>query len=422
MRCWTRFSVPAVATTALALLVLAGCVASPAIEPSSSPGDAPSLSTARPTQPGTPTPTATPTPSVGVSPRGGSVEPSPAAWSKARSVGLPGDCQVVTALIDGTGGRHLAAGCVGMIRYYAQTGANWETVEFAVPEKRQEYDPQLAVQGDVLYLAYTRVAIEEGGCGDPGLRDVGVHVRTKKLTASHWSEPRLIGEVADHLHSFRVVGGTIHATVANERDGLVYYETENGDAYRRYRIPQATGVTALRVGDDGKARVAYEAEGAIWYGVFNGSGFSREKVAGSTNGYRPVLVLTAGDRPYLLWRRGYHGSGGCIDPDSEPEAGTYYATKVGGVWESVRLTPQRGVASITIDVNAGRIHVLVSGRDGLAYLSRTGSGSWSKHTFAEVNTSDGAIRLDPTTGALLVAFIGYDAQTATSYVYVMTHE
>jgi hypothetical protein len=290
--------------------------------------------------------------------------------------------------------------------YAVKDDTGWHSTEFAPPAKRMELDPQLAFEGAVLYLAYTRVAVEEGGCGDDGLRDVGMQVRTRRLPAGGWSDPTLVGVVEDHVHSFRVVDGTIHATVENARDGRVYYVTSRGASYHRYLIPKATGPSALRVGDDGRARVAYEADGAIWYGVFTGAGFSTEKVDGGTNGYSPVLVLGAGDRPYLLWRRGYHEDGGCIGPGPEPIDGTYYSTQAGGDWQTERLSTEQGAASLTLDVDTGVVHTLVSRPDGLAYLYGTDARSWRGQLFEGVRTGIAVIRLDPTTGALLVAYVG----------------
>jgi hypothetical protein len=150
--------------------------------------------------------------------------------------------------------------------------------------------------------------------------------------------------------------------------------------------------------------------------VFTGSGFSSQEIDGSNNGYGPVLVLGAGDRPYLLWRRHYHADA-CAAPVDEPDDGTYYGTKVGDAWQSERLTPTYGVASLTVDVDAGRVHLLISDQGGLAYLSRLGSESWSTLAFDDVKPIDAVIRHDPLTGALLVAYIRYE-RYGTNRVYV----
>jgi len=240
------------------------------------------------------------------------------------------------------------------------------------------------------------------------------------LPHGDWSEPRRIGEIADHLHSLRVTGGTIHATVTNADDGVIYYEMLNDASSQRYEILHATGEVALRVGDDGKARIAYEAAGAIWYGVFTGSGFSSEEIDGSGNGYGPVLVLGAADRPYLLWRRGYQGRiGGCSSPDPGPDDGTYLGTKFGDRWQSERLTPAEGVRSLTVDIKTGRVHVLVTGESRLVYRFKSGSDAWSTHTFGALQPSDAVIRREPLTGALLVAYILWESDGA--HVYMQQH-
>lgn len=319
-------------------------------------------------------------------------------------------------MIDSAGRNHLAAACDGRIRYSVEVGTDWDTSDFAPPDKREEHDPQLAFDGDVLYLAYTRISIAEGGCGDDGLRDDGVYVRSKTLPDGPWSDPRQVGAVADHVHSFRVVAGTIHATVANEDDERIYYVTLRGESVQRYEIPNATGEAALRIGDDGKARIAYEADGALWYGILTGPGFSAEKVPGSGMGYRPVLVLGAGDRPHLLWTRGYHSGGGCLEPDPPPDHGTYYSTLVAGTWQPEHLSTKEGVASLTLDIDANRVHALISDSDGLVYLSKSGTRSWARRTLADLHPGDAVLRLDPGTGELLAAYIVYENEGQRIYV------
>lgn len=374
--------------------------------------------TQTPSASATASPTQAPSASAAALPTATPVEALPAKWSEPVSVGKPGQCGSVAALIDPTGGHHIAAGCDGRIRYSVQVGSGWDTTELAPPDKREEHDPQLAFDRDVLYLAYTRIAVEEGGCGDPGLRDVGVYFRTATLPGGAWSKPRAIGEVADHIQSLRVVDGTIHATVKNENDDLIYYETLRGEAYHRYAIPRATGKVALRIGDDGKARVVYEADGALWYGVFTGSDLSAAKIPGTESGYQPVLVLGAGDRPHVLWSRGYHGAG-CTYPDDRPEDGTYYSTKVGATWQSERLTPRQGLVSLTLDVGSDRVHALFNGPAGMVLASKSGTASWSTRTLTDSHPGDVVIRPDPRTDGLLVAYVAYEDEATR--VYAMTY-
>ena len=408
---------------ALLALLLVGCAAAPASiappSPTSSPTSRPS-----PAVIPTPTPTVSPEPSfdpeptpddsIFVSPTRRPADPLPSPWS-GRVVVASATCQSVAAVIDGAGGNHVAAGCQAADRrilYAEQVNAKWRTTTFSPPAGREELGPQLAVQGDVLYLAYTRIRVEEGGCGDQGLRDVGVYVRTRTLPSGAWSEAAQIGEPADHLQSFRVVGGTFHATVLNAADGLSYYETVSNGSATRYKIPQVVGEVALRVGDDGKARIAYEADGALWYGVFEGAGFRIAKIPETTAAYGPVLVLGAGDRPYLTYHRGFSGRGGCAEPDPPPYAGTYLGTQVGGSWQSERLTTGQGETSLTIDVASGAVHALVNDTDGLVYVGKASGGQWKRQILDNYQSGVAVIRRDPHSGELLVVYLGSLADQA----------
>ena len=233
-----------------------------------------------------------------------------------------------------------------------------------------------------------------------------------------WSEPRQLGAVADHIQSFRVVDGTIHATVSNEDDHQTYYETLTGATLKRHEIPKASGEVALRIGDDGKARVAYEADGALWYGTFTGSDLATKKIPGSDNGYGPVLVLGAANEPYLLWHRGYHGAG-CTYPDPGPNDGTYFSTLVNNTWRSEHLSTREGAMSLTLDVETARVHALIDAPDGMTYTSRSGGESWAKKRLFDRHTSSAVIRLDPRTGALLVAYVTFEGDT--THVAVVTY-
>ncbi len=406
----------AISATALIFATIA-CSASPAISPSANP---PSPTPPAPSGEPSPvtSPSAAPSGPVKPSPSARPVDPVVATWSKPQTVGPPGQCQELSVVIDSAGGRHIAAACDARIHYSVQAGRDWNTTEFKPPAKRDEYDPQLAFDGGLLYLAYTRIAVEEGGCGDSGLRDVGVFYRTRSLPDGAWSEPRQLGAVADHIQSFRVVDGTIHATVSNEADDQTYYETLEGTALKRHEIPKATGDVALRIGDDGRARVAYEADGALWYGTFTGADLATKKIPGSDNGYGPVLVLGAASEPYLLWHRGYHGAG-CTYPDPGPKDGTYLSTLVDNSWHSEHVSTREGAMSLTLDVKAERVHALIDAPDGMTHISRIGGESWAKKALFDRHTSSAVIRLDPRTGALLVAYVAFDGDA--THVDVVTY-
>jgi hypothetical protein len=376
----------AIPSSSAGLAVASAAPATPSIRPAPSPA-APSAVPRHVT--------ASPTPADGSKPAATS-----AKWSKPQRVGGAA-CGSVTAAIDGHGGYHLAARCDGEIHYLDLNTDDWDPVTFKPPKARQELDPQMAVEGDLLYLAYNRV----GGGGCDGLndqRDVGVYVRTRSLTSGRaWSDPKRIGEVGDRLQGFRVVGGTIHAMVAN---GKVYYETVRNGSVKRYEIPGAIGATSLRIGDDGRARVAYESGNSLRYATFTGAGFSSKKIPGTSRGYAPALVLGANDQPYLMWRRG-DGPNGCGTSISFPSDGTYFSTRKGGSWHSERLVGRRQVAAIAVDTSSGRVHVLVCGKgDRLVYLTRVGTGSWSKRIVDPSNSGPAEIVLDQATGHLLIAY------------------
>lgn len=337
-----------------------------------------------------------------------------AKWSKPQQVERA-DCESVSAVIDARGGNHVAMGCRGEIHYLDLDTDDWDPVRFKSPEDLEEYGPQLAIDGDILYLAYSRVAVEES-CGD-GLRDVGVYYRTRKVSGGRqWSDPARIGEVGDTLHTLRVAGGVIHATVGSADGGHFYYETLRSGSHHRYEIPQATGMTSLRIGDDGRARIAYEGGGSLRYATFTGAGFSSQKIPGTSRGYGPALVLGANDRPYLMWFRGNRPGGGCAEPEPPPDAGTYYSSEKAGTWTSERLTTQQDVASVTVDTASGRVHVLVSDKRGhLGYMTKAGK-AWSKRTIDTLDVTNAVIRLDQDTGDLLVAYVSWDGEVQRPFV------
>jgi hypothetical protein len=355
-----------------------------------------------------PAPSAKPTPT-----------PAPASgtWSKPATVAGFDTCFAVVAAIDDHGAQHLAAPCGDSgyeIRYAVSTdGHTWTTSVLKPPTGRSELDPQLAFSGDTLYLAYSRVAPEDGGCGDDGLADVGVYYRTRTLPSGHWSEPTRIGEIADHLQSFRVSGSVIHATVTDEKEGRTFYETLKGATLARYAIADAAGSSSLRVGDDGKGRVAYESTKGIAYGGVSGGQFSSVTVPNSTNGWNPVLTLAPGNDAYLLWNRSDHGAG-CAGGGPDPADGTYFATNTSGKWVTTRLTTLVGGASLALDPATGEVHALVTGPDRLVYFHRAADGEWTHANVVRQSAASGVIREDPTTGALFVAYVSYPIEGPSS--------
>jgi hypothetical protein len=345
---------------------------------------------------------------------------APGTWSKPATVAGFDTCFAVVAAIDDQGTHHLAAPCGSPgyeIRYAVSTdGHTWTTSALKPPAGRSELDPQLAFSGDTLYLAYSRVAPEEGGCGNDGLADVGVYYRTRTLPSGDWSEPTRIGDVADHLQSFRVNGSVIHATVTDEKEGRTFYETLSGTTLARYAIADAVGTSSLRVGDDGKGRVAYQSTKGIAYGMVSGGQFSSVTIPNSTGGWNPVLTLAPGNHAYLLWNRD-DDRGGCVGNGPDPEDGTYFATNASGKWVTTRLTTIVGGASLALDPATGELHAIVLGPNRLVYFRRAAGGAWTHANAVRRGAASAVIRQDPTTGALFVAYVSYPIE-GPSFVQV----
>ena len=93
--------------------------------------------------------------------------PPVSSWGAARTI-LPKACALPALAVD-SGRYHVASTCGDAIRY-AEGTANgaWSATRFRPPAGRIESGPQLAVDGDTLYLAYTRfVPTEADTCGGP---------------------------------------------------------------------------------------------------------------------------------------------------------------------------------------------------------------------------------------------------------------
>ena len=305
------------------------------------------------------------------------------------------------------------------IRYYVSIdGRAWDATAFAHPARRADVDPQIAFWGAVVYVAYTRIAFEEGGCGDDGIRDVGVYVRSRTQPGGTWSAPRLIGRPGDSLGSFRVDGQTLHATVWNDKTGRMSYETVNGSSLHRYRMPDAFD---LRVGSDGRARIVYQAGDEIRSAVFGDSRFSAVRIAGTNRRDLPgALALDADDAVHVVWTRvpvPPYGGGGCAADEPTPkDQGTYYATNASGSWKVQRITKDIGETSLQVDQRTGRVHVLVNATV-LRYYTSQGDRKWVDSTVTSMPVSTPLLRLDPATGRLLIVFLGSPDGTR---IYAMT--
>ena len=213
---------PLLPVTAATLILVAACVA-PAASPSGSPPSSatpsrPPASASAPTIAPSFEPSGAPTTAPSVEPGPASAEPSSAepssattpTWSKKQLVRAGSDCGGFTATIDPTGRTHAVVVCDGGIRYLTSVDrVTWHEDSIVPAIDAIETDPQVTTDGDRVYVAFTRLAPEDGGCGDDGLRDLGVFVQSKPLAGGAWSDQVKLGENADHLQSFRVADGAI---------------------------------------------------------------------------------------------------------------------------------------------------------------------------------------------------------------------
>lgn len=326
------------------------------------------------------------------------------------------ECSQLSAGIDVAGRDHVAAACGGNISYFVSNPDHtWSQTVFPHPTNRQDFDPQIAFKGNVVYVAYSRIA-PDGGCGGYRGVDVGVYYRTRTQPDGAWSDPVRIGPLGDHVESFRVEGNTIHATVHSGEGGTAYYETVKGPTYHRYRIPGASGATSLRVGSDGRARIAYETPSGIRYAVSTGSGFATKPIRGTSRGDRsPVLVLDAKNRAHVLWTRTEEAACG------DSPVGTYYATNVDGPWTVHRITKDTGETSLQVDQTTGRLHALVNANAGLRYFTAAPDGAWTGLTVAShPSAMSPLLRLDPSTGALFIVYIDASDYESTTIVALMS--
>jgi hypothetical protein len=380
-----------------------GSVASPSSAPPSTDPPAPSLApspepTARP-------PASKPTPA-------GPVRPARRVWSRPRVV-FAGDCGMPAASVDGDGRYHVVASCDTRIRYAVSTDArSWAAHTFARPAHTLEVDPQVAVDGRTLYLAYTRLRPTDGDCGDDGLADDGVYYRTKKLPDGAWSAAVRIGHAGDHLQSFRVVKGVIHETfMSGDGQGPVSYGRKAGSTFTQVRLPGALA-TSLRIGDDGRPRIAFTTAHTLRLAIVGKGGklSVRTLFDGKAMAViRPSLVLGAGDRVYATWTAQQPSGGGCADYEiSFPKKGIYFGTDVAGTWRVKRVSSVPGASSIALDTKAGIAHTVIAQQRGLRYLARDAAGAWSWQDIPDTDASWALLlRYEPRTDTLLVLTTWY---------------
>lgn len=394
-------------------LLLAACSAPAAFAPSPSPSGQPSATPASqaPAASTEPGPSAEPAPSQLPS------NPPPAAWSGLQVI-RRGECSSLGATIDETGRRHVAATCDGGIRYLTSlNGTDWNETPFVPAIDRIETEPQVAVDGDTIYVAYSLLAPLEGGCGDAGLRDLGVYIRSRsrqQLDAA-WSDPVRVGREGDRLQGFRAVNGVFHLTVTVNDGESTFYQSQSSGGSTRIAIPDATS-TSLRVGDDGHARIAYATGHAIEYARVEGDRLTVRTVAETDETFlkSPSLVLGAGDRAYVIWTQTTDPGGGCAGPEPGPIDGTYVAIQNGTGWETERITKSEGQTSLTLDPATGGVDAVVAGGD-LTHFSSTGDGWKSESVPGSEDIGMPVLRRDPATGALVVFGISWETSDLVGF-------
>jgi hypothetical protein len=356
--------------------------------------------------------------------QGGSVDKSPdgkrtveyrppaPTWRAARQV-LPKGCGAPVLTIDGSSSYHVAATCDRGVGYaVGSAGGAWSARLFKSPTDRFDLGPQLAVDGDTLYLAFTRYRSQNGGdtCSS-GLpyRTVGVYLRSRALPDGQWSAPHPLGPGGDTLDAIRVRDGTIHATVGDQR-GASRYERISGSSVDRVPLHRVNG-SSLRMGDDGKARMAYVdwKDGAIKLATVDGSDVTSTTVADRGILLDPLLVLGPGNQPHLVWTRFDAEDGSCGGVDLLSPNGTYYASLVDGKWESEKITKATGPTSFVLEPDTGAVHVLVNGnhngRGGrLTHYERSPGGDWTSTQLRAPVDGGISIRSDESDGTLVVAY------------------
>jgi hypothetical protein len=385
-----------------------GATPTPIVQPSVVASAGPSASPADPADGPAASPTPHPSKAVTVDePPVRPAPPIPTVWSKAAVV-MSGECFSPTATVDSNGTFHVVSGCGMGIRYAtSKDGKRWRTTTLPHLAHRSDVEPQLAVDGSTLYVAYTRQRQLDGGCGDSGLVDVGVYYRTRTLPNGRWSAPTRLGAAGAHLQSFRVVNGVIHETfVTQNREGPVSYGSLSRGTFRSLRIPGATG-TSLRVGDDGRARIAYTTGGSIRYATVQDGRLSTRTVFSSKVMQldTPSLVLGTGDRAYMAWAVHPMWGGGCSDgepPDVKP--GTYFGTDASGAWSVKRINALVTSPSLALDVSTGRLYAALTTERDTRDIARRPDGTWTlgRRIAGTKEMMSAVLRRDTVTGHLLL--------------------
>jgi hypothetical protein len=285
---------------------------------------------------------------------------------------------------------------------------------FRPPAEHQEAGPQLAIDDDTLYLAYTRYGPVTAAdtCGGPYstyYEDLGVYYRTRALPDGAWSEPRRLGRPDDILDSMRVSNGRIIALVLAQSGHVPVLESDDDGSLVRDRLKGMGGPLSLRVGSDGKARIALIGRGGVVVRTIDGIESATSVVEDHGELADPLLVLGSGNQPHVVYTRYAAEDEGCGGGAPIEPTGTYYARFVAGEWTTERVTKATGRTSFVIDPDSGAVHVLVNGatREGggtLRHFERTPDGKWTSTTLRDHAESGAVIRRDESDGTLVVVF------------------
>lgn len=315
-------------------------------------------------------------------------------------------CDDITAVVDGTGGYHVAADCeYGVPHVFSSAdGATWTESSIVPPAHRLDMEPRLAVDGATLYLGVTRFG-DDADCGAP--HDIGVFIRSRHLPDGAWSDVVRLGARGDRLHDLQVADGVVHAIVNAEDDGPMSYESRVGERLTRVALPGAHSAV-VQVGHDGQARVAYATEHRIVYATVSGTALAKTTIAANklTNMSFPELILGPDDHAELKWIQSDQQTGaGCGTSGPGPLDGTYFGTERGGEWATRRISRAPTGGSLTVDPATGQVFMLLSTGDfgTLHLLEHRADGSWSSTEVRGMSGSDGVlIRVDPARGRLVV--------------------
>ena len=96
-------------------------------------------------------------------------------WTGPTQIGSVGDCADVSAAIDGNGAIHVVAACGTNVRHLTDASGSWVMTTFSHPDDRVDLGPRIAIDGNVIHVAYTRIVPE-----DDGARSIGVYHRQRE--------------------------------------------------------------------------------------------------------------------------------------------------------------------------------------------------------------------------------------------------